>query len=146
MKVTIYNSHKDLKISKTSVTRLATYFFIFLKKEVEEVIIHFVSTKKISNLHEKLFQDPSPTDCISQPYDFLGYALLGEVFICPETAIKYSEKKGKDPYEETSLYVVHSLLHLLGYDDIDPKERKKMRRCEKKLLTHLKEERALLST
>jgi probable rRNA maturation factor len=65
--------------------------------------------------------------------------VLGEVFVCPKTAIDFSEKHGKDVYEETSLYLVHGILHLLGYDDIDPKDRIKMRKKERYCMSFLKE-------
>jgi probable rRNA maturation factor len=82
----------------------------------EEVNVHLVSKKTITKLHEDFFQDPTPTDCITFP--FAEDSLLGEIFICPEVAIEYANKYKKDPHQETSLYIVHALLHLLGFDDI----------------------------
>lgn len=56
---------------------------------------------------------------------------LGEVFVCPKTAIEYADEKKLPVYEELSLYVVHGLLHCLGYDDLEPAERRIMRKKEK---------------
>ena len=56
---------------------------------------------------------------------------LGEVFVCPKTAIEYAGEKKLPIYEELSLYVVHGLLHCLGYDDLEPAKRRIMRKKEK---------------
>ena len=107
----------------------------------DEVILHFVTKSKMSKVHKLFFNDPSPTDCMSFPLDkpspkksITEHLILGEVFICPQIAIEYAKKKNLDPYLETTLYIIHGLLHLLGYDDLDPIPRKEMRKMEKKCL------------
>lgn len=103
-----------------------------------EVIIHFVDKKTISKLHKDVFDDPSPTDCISfpidGPHDSAEGSILGEVFVCPTVALEYVKKRGGDPDREIALYLFHGLLHLIGYDDTSPKERQEMRRQEKRCL------------
>ena len=115
--------------------------FLLQKKSVEcqEISIYFVSEKKITQLHADHFKDPTPTDCITFPLD---NDFLGEIFVCPKAAILYNPKQ---PYQETTLYVIHGLLHLLGYDDISSKERARMRREEKKLMTLVKKSRCLIN-
>lgn len=60
----------------------------------------------------------------------LGYHVLGEVFVCPKVAVEYAKENGIPPEEELLRYVVHGLLHLIGYEDYDPKERARMKRKE----------------
>ena len=111
------------------------------KTSCDEVGIHYVETKIICDLHAEYFDDPSPTDCISFPIDqdiVTGYRLLGDVFVCTETAVLYAQQQQLDPYQETMLYVVHGLLHLLGYDDIEEGERAIMRKAEARHMDHLK--------
>lgn len=112
----------------------------------DELAVYFVSQKEIARLHEQFFNDPSPTDCITLPIDGckkteVGYHLLGEVFICPKAALDYGSE---EPYLETTLYLVHALLHLLGYDDKEAKKRAKMRAAEKRLLELLQSKDLLL--
>lgn len=133
--VLVNNQQKDLKLSKRAVKDFVLAALDFLKVTCDEVHINFVSQKKICSLHEQFFDDPSPTDCITLPLDeeeSFGYKLLGEVFICPKAALSYP-----NPYKETSLYIVHTLLHLIGYTDIEPEKRRKMRVAEKKVLQAL---------
>lgn len=112
------------------------------KYQCDEVSVYLVDTETISAMHLQYFGDPSTTDCISFPLDEEGkespYIVLGDVFVCPETAINYAKNNQLDPYEETTLYLVHALLHLMGYDDIDEKDLAEMRQAEKRHLKQLK--------
>lgn len=150
MKISVYNKQRNLKISSQAVKKLVSAVMDNEDRFCDEVSIHFVSTKEISKLHAEFFDDPSTTDCISFPmddedFDF-GYKLLGDVFVCPQTAIDYVKKHGGDYYEETSLYIIHGLLHLFGYDDLEPKKKVVMRRAEKKHLLQLKKQSLLLKS
>lgn len=139
--ISVYNSQKDLKIHKSSVRVLVDSVLGFLKIPFEEVSIYLVSEKKISKLHDLFFQDPSPTDCISFPVDG---AHLGEVFVCPKVALQYALKRELDPYQETTLYIIHGLLHLIGYDDLGKKAKETMRKKEKSCMRHLERVKIIL--
>ncbi len=133
MKFSVYQRQKDLPISKNSVRRVLEGLCAFLRIQCEEVSVYFVSEKKICQLHEEFFNDPSPTDCISFPVDA---SYLGDIFISPLAARQYDPAR---PYEETLLYLVHGILHLIGYDDIEPNAKRSMRKMEKKCMDHLKQ-------
>jgi len=147
VKIYLNNSQKDLSISASSVKQLVTALLKHLKIVCDEISFHFVTTRKISQLHKDFFDDPTTTDCITFPIDSCetdDFRVLGEVFVCPKTAIEYAQSKNKDPYIETSLYLVHGILHLIGYDDIDPKDRSAMRKKEKHCMKFLQENNLLL--
>ncbi len=135
LKISIYSRQKDLSISRPSVQRLVS---LVLEDRETEVAVHFVGKKKISDLHAQFFGDPSPTDCISFP---IGGDFLGEIFVCPQVAKEYDPK---NPHLECSLYVIHGLLHLLGYDDIQREDRVKMQRAQNRLLKMAKSKQCLL--
>lgn len=128
----VENTQKSLKISSSSVKSLVEALLSKLQAK-GEVTVHLVSKKKITQLHKVYFNDPTPTDCITLP--IRTPEILGDVFVCPEAAI---ECNPEDPYIETTLYIVHSILHLLGYDDIASKDRALMRKKEKECLAFLK--------
>lgn len=124
-------------INFSSVEKLVIDFIAFHHCSYDETSIHFVDTPTICNLHKEFFNDPSPTDCISFPMDDAeeeGYRILGDVFVCPETADHYIQSNGGDLYQEITLYVVHGLLHLLGYDDLEEDDRALMRKEEARYL------------
>jgi probable rRNA maturation factor len=114
----------------------------------DEVAIHFVDEKTLCDLHEQFFDDPSPTDCITLPIDppnTKPYCLLGEVFVSPQAAIDYTKSKQLDLYEEITLYVVHGILHLLGYDDVQEEDRIAMRAAEQRVMTVLRQANTLIT-
>src|SRR6202041_2455638 len=105
----------------------------YLRIATDELIVHFVTEKKIRYLHHLLFNDPSITDCISIPidppsHDVSGYHVLGEIFVCPKAAKLYAKEHDLDPKEELFRYVIHGLLHLIGYDDMTVKDRRIMKK------------------
>lgn len=140
MNIFISNQQQDLEIDNESVIAVAQAFLLLEGISVEEVSVNFVDTLLISQLHADYFDDPSTTDCISFPFDDDDeeYRVLGEIFVCPKTAIDYVNEHGGDPYDETTLYVVHGLLHLIGLDDIEEDDRLKMRERETVHLKNLK--------
>ena len=69
---------------------------------------------------------------------------MGEVFICPEIALEYAEAHRLDPYEEATRYLVHGILHLLGYDDREGPDRRRMKKEEARCLKLLKLNKLLL--
>lgn len=63
-----------------------------------------------------------------------GKSLGGEIIISVETAMREAADYGWRPIHELSLYVVHGLLHLCGYDDLTPAEQHVMRAREVEVL------------
>ena len=117
------------------------------KQKADEMAICFVGVKEMCALHEHFFDDPTLTDCISFPIDDKEekhYRVLGEVIVCPKVAFTFVEEHSGDPYHETSLYIIHGILHLLGYDDIKEKDRKEMRAAEKRVIRSLETKNLLL--
>ncbi|MBI5273920.1 MAG: rRNA maturation RNase YbeY [Chlamydiales bacterium] len=147
MIIQVYNRQSDLVIHDKAVKALVKEILRLYDVQCKEVNIFFVPSEELCDLHETFFNDPSPTDCITFPMDDPKDAnceMLGEVFICPATALQYAEEHRLSAYEELSLYVVHGLLHLIGFDDIEEKEEAIMRQEEKRCLVLLKKENLLL--
>lgn len=150
MKIYIKNQQKDLNLSnrKPQLTHIIESVLDYENVRADELSLFFVSDRKMKEIHQEFFHDSSSTDCMSFPIDepnSSDYCLLGEIFVCPKTAILFSQKRNKNPYTETTLYIVHGLLHLLGYDDIEPKSRKVMRRKERECMKMLESKGHILS-
>jgi probable rRNA maturation factor len=137
MNIRIHNAQKDLSLSPRDVRSLVKAVLGHMHSPHVKVSIYFVTTRKICQLHQEFFDDPTITDCISFPLD--DAIDLGEIFVCPKTAIDYAARKQKDPFDETALYIIHGLLHCLGYDDLQPMERRTMRKKEKSCMAFIKE-------
>lgn len=142
MIVLVSDRQKDLPVKheRQKLQIIAMLVLAAEKQQCDEVAFHFVTGPVICKLHKKFFNDATITDCITFPMDSdatAGFCYLGDVFICPKQALIYANENKVDPYREITLYVVHGLLHLLGYDDITPEDRKIMRLKEKKYMKML---------
>ena len=81
-----------------------------------ELFVHFVENVEMCTLHGQYFDDNSPTDCICFPLEDRG-KVLGDIFICPRTALHFAQKHQLDPHIEVMRYLAHTLLHFLGFED-----------------------------
>lgn len=74
-----------------------------------EVSVSFVSIDEIQELNKKYRDLDEPTDVLSFPQDDWNAEIvqLGDIVICEELC------------EDVTLLVVHSMLHLFGYDHHD---------------------------
>jgi probable rRNA maturation factor len=78
------------------------------------------------------------------PTDVLSFVLLeqdghleGEVIVSADTAAAAAAETGWPADAEQLLYVIHGMLHLIGYRDKMPAEARKMRLAEAKYLRQL---------
>jgi probable rRNA maturation factor len=60
--------------------------------------------------------------------------LRGDIVASAETARRVAREVGWQPRHELAYYVIHGLLHLAGYDDHSPADRRAMRARERVLL------------
>ena len=87
----------------------------------------FVDAGHIKKLNARYLEHDYPTDVLSFPLQEPGKSLEGEIYICSEVA-KAQARDYKVPFKEEMMrLIVHGMLHLIGYDDGDEKERKQMK-------------------
>ena len=144
MLINILNKQKLLKIDSDEVAYCVKKVLEEENIKTDEIFIHLVSKAKIKKLHKDFFNDDTITDCITFPIDkpnktkILQHT-LGEVFICPHVAIEEARKRNISPYVEFFLYLIHTLLHLAGYKDFLEKDKKVMRKKEKRCMNLIKD-------
>ncbi len=63
----------------------------------------------------------------------------GEIIISAMKASENARKFETSPQEELVLYVVHGILHLLGYDDHRQSDIKRMRKKEQEVMAYIKQ-------
>lgn len=149
-KINIFNEQNDVPINVQSAIDLVSYFLRYWEISTDEVSVYFLSDPSLARLHDEVFSDPSLTDTITLPMDgpweHTSPHILGEAFVSPKAAVRFLGTSGLHLlYEEISRYVVHSLLHMLGYDDQTEEEKKEMRTQENRTLCMLRENNALLT-
>ena len=152
LQVDIQNRQKDVPfvIDRGSVCPALELVLLSEERQVDALSLSFVSEDRIRKIHEEYFHDASSTDCITFPLDAdfsvkLPFRYLGEVVVCPKTAFLYVDRCIVAFWKELTLYVVHGLLHLLGYEDTSPETRVVMKQKEKKYMALLAKKGLLLS-
>lgn len=93
--------------------------------ENSEISVSFVDNETIRELNRDYRDVDSATDVLSFPladdrqYDInpdSGCYMLGDIIISTERASQQAEEIGQSVQREICFLVVHSMLHLLGYD------------------------------
>ena len=114
---------------------------------MQKLVSPLSSNAEIRRLNRIYRQKDATTDVLSFPlgqdghYDVnkeTGCAMLGDVVISLETAVKQAHIYGHSLEREIGFLTVHSMLHLLGYDhETSPLEERKMREKEEEVLGEL---------
>jgi probable rRNA maturation factor len=93
---------------------------------VDDVSIHVLNRRHLDH--------DWPTDVLSFILDDDGDHLEGEVILSADTAAAAAEELGHSAAEEHLLYVIHGMLHLVGYDDKSDADAQRMRAAEARYL------------
>ena len=126
------------------IAALATYVLDQMRVHPQaELNVILVDEAAIERLHIEWMDLPGPTDVLSFPMDELRPApaseepqegMLGDIVVCPHVAIRQALQAGHSVAEEILLLVIHGILHLLGYDHVEPEEREEMFNLQRTLL------------
>jgi len=103
-----------------------------------EISMTFVNPQEMEELHIKWMDEQGPTDVLSFPMDMPenreDAVTLGDIVIAPAVAAKQAIEAGHSTEHEIYILATHGLLHILGYDHIDPDEEKVMFALQEKIV------------
>ncbi|MGH7491558.1 MAG: rRNA maturation RNase YbeY [bacterium] len=129
------SSAKRLLAAKGRLQNILQLLWKEYRQPAAEVEVNFVDEVTICRLHQEFFDDASPTDIIT--FD-LGLApdatRRAALCICVEAALGHAARYRISPEVEIQRLVIHGVLHLLGYDDQSPAQRRRMRRRERQVM------------
>ncbi len=96
----------------------------------------------MARLNRETFGRRGPTNVIAFPIDARPAPggpppLLGEVVISLETTARQARETGWPPETLFDFFLIHGILHLLGYDHTDPESETRMTRKTWELLRFL---------
>lgn len=107
-----------------------------------DLSIAILSDPAVAELHGDFLDDPSTTDVITFPGD-PDMEFAGEICVSADRALATHSEHGTCFAEELTLYLMHGLLHLSGYDDTTDAASERMREGEAMLMQLLHESAAI---
>ncbi|MBQ7965310.1 MAG: rRNA maturation RNase YbeY [Ruminococcus sp.] len=150
VRVVITNSQRVVKIPTGMRMLVRRCCNAVLKMEQfegpAEISVTFVDNEQIKELNTQYRDKPIETDVLSFPmgsdgkYDTdptTGAQILGDVVISMEKALEQSDLYGHSFQREVGYLTAHSVLHLLGYDHMEPLEKVRMREKEEYVMDML---------
>jgi probable rRNA maturation factor len=164
MNITIANRQRVRKINLRLLKKIANALLAELEIEKGEFGICLVGAPEMTRLNETFLRHAGSTDVITFDYSdkavgadvrrllnqkpapqkrretpcVVSYKKIqGEIYICVDEAVLQARKFGTSWQSEVVRYLVHGVLHLLGFDDSSAGARRKMKREENRRLREI---------
>lgn len=99
-----------------------------------ELGIHVVDATEMTRVNLAFLKHKGSTDVITFDYGSSDQRLHGDLFICMADAVTQARGFKTTWQSEAIRYLIHGLLHLCGFDDLQPDKRRAMRCEENRLL------------
>ncbi len=116
----------------------------FVVKELSlekcEFNIIFIDDNRIHEINKEYRGIDRPTDVISFALEdnmdvkYEDFRLLGDIYISVDRCYSQALEYGHSRQREISFLSTHGILHLLGYDHMNPEDEKKMFSLQEELL------------
>lgn len=151
-RISVSNEQSSLRLDKRKLIQAARTLLRAERVAQAEISIALLDDEAIHQVNLEYLNHDYPPDVLSFVLDEAGEGtpaktgksgsrergagkiLSGEVLIGVDEAIRGAKKFDWPAEHEVLLYLVHGLLHICGYDDLSPSEKKIMRSREKDIL------------
>jgi probable rRNA maturation factor len=159
MNIAVASHQSTRKINRSPLRQITGAVLAEWGIETAEIGIHLVTGREMTRLNETFLRHAGSTDVITFDYSpaetvaapvparrktgrnraVTGPAarLHGEIFICVEEAVSQGHRFGTAWQSEIVRYLIHGILHLLGFNDSPVKARRRMKLEENRLLRKL---------
>lgn len=125
-------------IDENRITDLVNFILKLYDTQQSEVSISFCNDDYIKELNSKYRNKNVSTDVLSfamQDGEYMGEDnMLGDIVISVDTAITQSKELNHPLFIEIDHLLTHGMLHLLGYDHIEEKDKIEMFNEHKEIL------------
>jgi probable rRNA maturation factor len=133
--IAISNRQRTRRFDRKLVEQLAQDVLIEMKVGRAELGLSFVSAKEMARVHEQFMNIVGSTDVITFDHGSDPPAKVhGEIFISVEDAVGQAQEFKTTWQSEVARYVIHGILHLLRFDDLEAGARRQMKQAENRLL------------
>jgi probable rRNA maturation factor len=143
-KIEITDLQDHVRLDKKIILQILRRVMKEEGRTAKSLSIVLTDNRHIRDLNREYLGHDNPTDVISFPLEDLeepaglplsaAGGINGEIIASAELAHHQAMATRGDPQAELLLYLVHGLLHLIGYDDLKPQDAKRMHEREDELL------------
>lgn len=126
--------HPHCGVDTDALRALIIYALQAEEAQVRQLTVILAGRELVLRLNRQHLGHDYPTDVLAFPFSEEEGAVEGEIYVDLDTAAERCDEFGATPAEEARRYVLHGLLHLLGYRDKTEAGRRTMRTLEDRYL------------
>ena len=131
----ISSSQSVVRVPRKRIGELVRFVARAEGVRIGEIDIAVVGSRKIASMNRRYLGHRGATDVLSFDLsDRCGDALCGQIVVCGHVAAGQALSRGVGPQRELLLYVLHGLLHMVGYDDSSARAAARMSARQEELL------------
>lgn len=134
-KVAISSAQKAIRVPRKRISELVAFVAKAEGCRIADVDIAVVDSARMAELNRRYLRHAGDTDVLS--FDLSEAPKTGlsvQLIVCGDLAATEAAARGLKPARELMLYVVHGLLHLMGYDDQSVRGSVRMQARQEELL------------
>ena len=124
--VEIANNYPTIILLRPAIERLVRQLANHEKSLLKKITIIATNDSLLSELKAHYFKEEALTDTISFNFNEPGEPIEGEIYLSIERIAENARQFQTDFATELRTVVIHSLLHLFGYDDQNPRDKRQM--------------------
>ena len=142
IRLNVKNVAKCYFLNRRKLERIVTFVLQTIGVNDAELSIVFTTDSKIKRLNLLYRKQNRPTDVLAFSMHEgkrlkKDSSILGDIVISVDRAREQAKRFKSSFKREIFLYIIHGLLHLVGYDDRKKSSRKRMYKKETQLLNLL---------
>lgn len=143
MSIAIINLQHKLSFSRAKIKHIVSQVLSKERACAKDICLMITTDRKIRRLNRAYLNKDFSTDVLafelsSPGQKFHCWNLLGDIIVSADATFVNAKIYKTTPQRELYLYIIHGLLHLLGYDDTSALKRAVMRRREQYYLKKIR--------
>ncbi len=110
------------------------------ERDNSELSLRIVDEQESAAFNQQYRGKSGATNVLSFPFDAVTpepLPILGDLVVCAPVVNREADEQQKSPDAHWAHIIIHGVLHLLGYDHIDPKEAEQMEALETAIMLAL---------
>ncbi len=134
-KVAISSTQKAIRVPRKRIAALVDFVARAQGCRVVDVDLAVVDSAKMAELNRRYLRHAGATDVLSFDLSESPKAGLSvQLIVCGDLAVTEAAARNLKPTRELMLYIVHGLLHVMGYEDQSTRGSVRMQARQEELL------------